>query len=414
MSRLKILVSAYACSPYQGSEPGVGWGFVAALAEHHDLWVIVEEEKFRSDIERYLATHPEFSRLVRFFFIRKERHRTLRKLWPPSYYWFYRRWHLDAFRLARRLHAEVRFDLAHQLTMVGFREPGFLRNLDVPLVWGPIGGMGFFPWRFLTGLQPYDALYYAGYNAYNWVQMKWFRRPKATAREVGRGLLTATPENQSEALKYWGVSSSVLTEVGPPAERAEQINLRTAEEPLRIVWVGQHIARKALNLAVEAVAKMPAACNWQLHIVGDGNQTMLWKRLVARRGIESRCLFYGRKSRAETLGIMRAAHAMVITSLRDLTSTVTIEALACGLPIICLDHCGFSFVVDDTCGIKVPVTRPQEVVSGLVHAFRRIEEDEPMRRELAAGALRRVENFAWDKKVALLNRIYAQVLSSKE
>jgi hypothetical protein len=54
-TRLKVLISAYACSPYKGSEPGVGWGFVAALAEHHDLWVIVEEEKFRTDIERYLG-----------------------------------------------------------------------------------------------------------------------------------------------------------------------------------------------------------------------------------------------------------------------------------------------------------------------------------------------------------------------
>ncbi|MBM9532177.1 hypothetical protein JWG42_18650, partial [Desulfoprunum benzoelyticum] len=58
--RLKVLISAYACSPYKGSEPGVGWGFVAELAKHHDLWVIVEEEKFRADIERYLDENPAF------------------------------------------------------------------------------------------------------------------------------------------------------------------------------------------------------------------------------------------------------------------------------------------------------------------------------------------------------------------
>jgi len=33
--------------------------------------------------------------------------------------------------------------------MVGFREPGYLWQLNIPFVWGPIGGMGYFPTRFL-------------------------------------------------------------------------------------------------------------------------------------------------------------------------------------------------------------------------------------------------------------------------
>ena len=71
-ARLKVLIPAYACTPCKGSEPGVGWGFVSELAKHHDLWVIVEEEKFRADIERYLVEHPEFRRYVNFFFIHKQ------------------------------------------------------------------------------------------------------------------------------------------------------------------------------------------------------------------------------------------------------------------------------------------------------------------------------------------------------
>ena len=64
-----------------------------------------------------------------------------------------------------------------------------------------------------------------------------------------------------------------------------------------------------------------------------------------------------------------------ITSLRDLTSTVTVEGLALGLPVVCLDHCGFADVVDETCGIKVPVTTPARVVSGLATAIHRLAQD---------------------------------------
>ena len=94
--RLKVLISAYACSPYKVSEPGVGWGFVHALAELHELHVIVEEEKFRGDIERWLTEHPDFATKTTFHFLRKRRNRWLRKLWPPSYYWYYREWHQRA------------------------------------------------------------------------------------------------------------------------------------------------------------------------------------------------------------------------------------------------------------------------------------------------------------------------------
>ena len=100
-------------SPFKGSEPGVGWGFISELARHHDLWVIVEEEKFRADIEHYLTENQDLGRQVHFLFIRKQRNRWLRELWPPSYYWYYRRWHQDVYQFAQQLHREVGFDLAH-------------------------------------------------------------------------------------------------------------------------------------------------------------------------------------------------------------------------------------------------------------------------------------------------------------
>jgi hypothetical protein len=118
--RLKVLISAYACGPYKGSELGVDWDFAAELAKLHDLWVIVEEEKCRADIEQYLAEHPDFRKRARFYSIHKHWKRWLRKIWPPSYYWYYRRWHQNALAVSQKLHSEVKFDLAHQLTMVGF------------------------------------------------------------------------------------------------------------------------------------------------------------------------------------------------------------------------------------------------------------------------------------------------------
>lgn len=410
-SRLKVLISAYACSPSRGSEPGVGWGFVRQLSRHHDLWVIVEEEKFREEIEGYLSAHPGELASVKFFFIAKKRNRLLRKIWPPSYYWYYRSWQLQAFRLAEDLHQKVGFDLAHQLTMVGFREPGYLWKLGVPFVWGPVGGMGFFPWRFLSVMGVYGALYYLGYNIFNAWQMRFSLRPRLAARAAEKGLIAATRENQAGAMRFWGCSSTVISEVGLPHHIYHQPTSRQLGEPLRLVWTGQHTPGKALNLALEALARLPSSVEWELHVLGEGKCTSRWKRMAESLGIAGRCHFHGWKLRDEALSVMGDSHVMVMTSLRDLTATVTVEALAMGLPILCLDHCGFGSVVDETCGIKVNVSTPEKTVDGLAAGIRALADDELMRFRLAQGAVALANEFSWERKAEAVCGVYQDVIS---
>lgn len=405
---MKVLISAYACSPYKGSEPGVGWGFVKELSRKHDLWVIVEEEKFRDDIEQFLVRNPDFGQRVHFFFLRKKRKRLLRKIWPPSYYWFYRLWHVEAYVLAKRLHEEIDFDLVHQLTMVGFREPGYLWRLGIPFVWGPIGGMGLFPWRLLSEVGWYGALYYISYNLFNYWQMHFLQRSRIAARKAGVGLLTATPENKRGAEKYWKCSSTVISEVGLPLKSNAVLQSRLPIEAIRIIWIGSHTPGKALPLAFKALSSLPAYIDWELYILGHGPCTSAWHRKSESLNVANRCHFHGWLPREEALRVMGSGHLMLITSLRDLTSTVTIEALALGVPIVCMDHCGFSAVVDETCGIKVPVTTPSQVISGFASAITRLANDETLRYTLARGAVKKAQDYSWRKKGEMLEQIYRQ------
>lgn len=408
---MKVLVSAYACSPYKGSEPGVGWGFIKSLSHLHELYVITDLE-FKADIEHYLSETPCFVNAV-FHYIPRDRWITLERIYPPAYYWTYQRWHQDAFALAQKLHREIGFDLAHQLTMVGFREPGYLWKLGIPFVWGPVGGMGLFPWRFLPVVGGYGALYYLGYNLFNAWQMRFSRRPKLAASAAGAGLIAATPENQAGATRYWACPSTVISEVGLPHLQPVQPVRRHPGEPLRLVWTGLHIPGKALNLALAALAQLPKHLNWELHVLGKGARTARWQLMAQELGLTEWCRFHGWLPRDEALRIMAASHVMLITSLRDLTSTVTIEALAMGLPIVCLDHCGFAGVVDDTCGIKVPVRTPAVAVAGLAAGMARLAADEDLRFELAQGAVLRAQDFSWEKKAEAVDKIYQRVVDER-
>ncbi len=98
--RLKVLVSAYACSPYKGSEPGVGWGWVNAIAQHQDVWILTADHH-REDIEREIRRAPEQYERVHFHYIPRKRYTLLERIWPPAYLWTYKLWQRAAFEVGK-------------------------------------------------------------------------------------------------------------------------------------------------------------------------------------------------------------------------------------------------------------------------------------------------------------------------
>ena len=385
----------------------MGWNFVCELAVRYDVWVITEEEKFRDEIEKELRKQSSTANSVNFYFVPKVRGRRLRKLWPPSYYWFYRRWHKKAYQLALQLHQQVHFDLVHQLNMVGFREPGYMWKLPPPFVWGPVGGMMQLPWRYFGMLGWRGMLFYGSRNVINAMQQRFCHRCRKAAKRAAHGLVAATSEIQAKMLAYWQAPSVVLSEIGSDFSSSEGAAVTRREgEPLRVAWAGMHIPRKALPLLLEAMARLDVGVEVQLDVLGDGAETGRWKALAEKRNISHLVNWHGWVSRADAIKTMGQSHVFVITSLLDLTSTVTLEALSMGVPVICLDHCGIGEVVTDQCGIKLPVTTPESTIDDMANALGRLYHDEAMRQRLSVGAINRAGDFTWSEKGVVLDRVY--------
>jgi glycosyltransferase involved in cell wall biosynthesis len=408
--RLKVLVAAYACNPYMGSEKGVGWGWVNAIAQDHEVWAMTDEIH-RSDIERKISGDSERYKNIHFHYIPRTRWLWLEKIWQPSYLWTYQIWQKKAYTLGGRLHKEIGFDLAHQLTYVGYRNPGSLWKLNIPFVWGPIGGLENTPWRFLPLLGFNGLVYYAARNIINSLHKRFLVSARRAFQKADGGIIAATEGIRKEILKWYGLDSEVICEIGPPEEIATEHSQRRPDEPLRLVWSGLHDPAKALPLLLHAGAALPKKIDWQLNILGNGTCTKEWRRLAKRLGIAERCCWHGWVPRDKALAMMHKAHIFVITSLKDLTSTVLIEALSQGVPIICLNHCGFQNIVDDSCGIKIDVTTPHLISGDIREAIELLWNDEMFRKSLAEGALRRVHVVSWKGKSVMINKIYAKVVT---
>jgi len=414
----KVIVTAYACNPYKGSEEGVGWNWIKMIAGLSEPWVLVAAYH-QNDIERYLREHPGELTNVHFLYVwHKPWHYQPTPGWKriedsalkPIMNMAYALWLRDAFKLAEQLYQTEHFDLAHQLTYVGFRFPGHLWRLGIPFVWGPVGGLENTPWRFLPLLGWRGAVYYAGRNLINSAQRVMLRSARQ-AFDRASGVIAATGGIQKEIKRWYNMDSEVICEVGPPDTVVDSIVERTDNEPLRLVWSGEHLPGKALPLLLKALASLPEEMNWQLHVLGEGASGRAWRQLAVDLNLEKQCIWHGGLPRDEALAVMQQGHVFVITSLKDLTSTVLMEALSLGLPVICPDHCGFADVVDGSCGIKIPMNSPEGLIRGMHEAIQQLGADEALRQSLGQGALRRADEFSWQKKQALLGEIYRKAVS---
>ena len=408
--RPRLLMSAYACRPDQGSEPGVGWNRALQACREFDTWVITEDGASGSAIRRYLREHGPIPGLE-FVYIPKSPWIKLLRYRLGLYYAALRWWHRDAYRVARRLHGERRFDLVHQVNFQTYREPGYLWKLGVPFVWGPWGGVQNYPWRFLP-LAGIGGAFREGWRSIlNTVQLRLSRRVRQAAASAAL-LLACNSENQQRFAAVQGRRPQLMAGNGIPA----LLGPRPKHRPpltLRLLWIGRLINLKALPLLLRALTRLPASLPYALRIIGQGPRQKAWQRMAARLGLAARLVWLANLNRDQMMAEYRAADLFIFTSLRESIPTVVIEALGAGLPIIYLDHLGLRDLVPPECGVGVAVGTPRQATADLAQAIARLAEDGEARERMGAAAALQARQYLWSHQGEILNKLMLQVLEAQ-
>jgi glycosyltransferase involved in cell wall biosynthesis len=406
---MKVLLLAYACSPFMGSEPATGWNGAVQTARYFDTWVICREHTFREQIETYCRERGGVAGL-HFCFVPISPLEQLLDHIPGLFYWGYRRWHRRAFREARRLHEQERFDVVHQLNMCGFREPGYLWKLGIPFIWGPVGGTQNYPWRFLWSGGPVCALQEAFRTVVSRMQLRFSRRVGQAARAAAL-VMCANSDGVRDFERVHKIKPLLMVEVGTNDTFAALRGIRGDDHPLKILWIGNFEHRKALHLLLCALGKLRGSVPFELRILGMGRNWKRWHKIAEREGVAPHCAWMGRVPHEEVPSHYRWADLFVFTSIRDTTGTVVLEALSQGVPVICADHQGVGDMVTPNCGVKIPVTSPGEFVENMSRVINGLALDRAKLNRLSEGAVARSKEYSWSLKGERMAVLYRQVMS---
>lgn len=408
-----IIVSAHHCAPNMGSEHAVGWNLVARIARQHHVLLITQDNEYRAAVEAGVEELRDDGAFIKAFYVQHGATTDGRKNNLRFFYYLtYVIYQLRVLALAKMLMKSYRIVATHHLTIVGFREPGFLWQLKVPFIWGPVGGLVYAPRILYPDLSIKMQVFQSIRNFITWIQFSISPRVRLAYRAATRtgSFIAATPDIGERFQRRFGGQYVWIPETGSSCSfdaPAHLGNLNT-DRPLELLWLGGLLDIKPLGILLDAISLVPDhRRRIRLSVVGDGDARRRFEHQAKTLGVNAD--FVGWVEHEVAKRKYSNADLFILLSIKDLTTNVVFESLGAGLPVVCLDHHGYSSIVDDSCGCKVPLLPPAALRKRLAQVLHRFIENPQLLDPLREGALRRAASFTWDKNADTVGKIYNDI-----
>jgi glycosyltransferase involved in cell wall biosynthesis len=409
MKCLKVLISAYACRPGMGSEPGVGWNTAKELAKHHKIWVLTRLDN-RPTIEAELAENPIPELNFVYFDL-------------PGFSWWkrglqgvhlhYYLWQIKAYFVARQLHREVGLDIIHHVTYVRYSSPSFLALLPVPFIWGSVGGGEFAPKAFWKDFSLRGKVYEILRKLVHQLG-EWDPFTRLTARKSF--LVRATTEDTAKRLYSMGAKNvQIFSESGLSQDVIDCLAqcCMSNTTSIRFISMARLLHWKGLHLGLQAFAQAELPANAEYWILGEGPERKRLQALAEKLKITEQIKFWGRLPRDETLDKLSQSHVLLHPSLHDSGGWVCLEAMAAGRPVICLDLGGPGIQVTEKTGFKIPAKAPEQAIADMAEVMTRLAKDPALRLQMGQFGQDYVNQFySWEAKALIFGQAYQEIVTN--
>jgi len=407
---MKVLISAYACEPDRGSEPGVGWNWIWHLSKWHEIWAITRGDN-KEIIEKYILNNPLPN--VRWIYLNIPIIYRLFKKGGKGERFYYVMWQAFAYFTVRKLHQLNRFDLVHHATFVNYWLPTFLVMLPIPYIWGPVGGGDTTPKTFYKLFSFYGQVFEISRKAIcHLFERSFFVR--ITAKKATLAL--ATTKETAIRLEMLGANNVRLFSQVALADSEIKILSEMPiydQEPFRIISIGILMHWKGFSLALHAFSSLQKHVpNSEYWIVGDGSERRSLEKLALKLGISKKVRFLGMLQRKDALLKLQNCSVLLHPSFHDSGGWVCAEAMSAGLPVVCLDLAGPALQVTEKTGFKIRAGNPDQTIVDISDALLLLSRNDKLRVALGKAARDKIKESArWVTKAENMNLYYNEVLS---
>jgi glycosyltransferase involved in cell wall biosynthesis len=400
---MKILYTAYCCHPHEGGESSNGWNYPLHSAMLGNIVWCITQTMNKDAIEKELTGNTLVG--INFVYVVLPKWTNLLNVVGAGHYLVYVVWQYLAYRKAKELNRKIRFDLVHHISWGNLPLGTFLWKLNIPLIFGPVGGGQITPEGFKK---------YFGAKWNNELFRKIFLHLMLKLNPLIRNTLknakvvfTTNLETYHLAKNNGAKNVVLMLDTSISREYAPgHLPVRTASKEVKLLWVGRLFAHKGVLLVLEALRHVKNREKIKLSIVGYGPLSDKIEQFIRDHDLYHVAMLKGRLDWEELKKEYYQSDVFIFCSLRDSFGAQLMEAMSFALPVITLDLSGARDFIPEEASIKIKSGDPEEAIKEIAHAIDTLAINEERRIKMGISGYNFAQENYWENKIKAVSRYY--------
>jgi glycosyltransferase involved in cell wall biosynthesis len=213
-------------------------------------------------------------------------------------------------------------------------------------------------------------------------------------------ILCAGGERTKMSLIRAGCSGAIIVnsvDCGVDDRLLNRPRITHRDENFRIVHFGRLVFHKGTSLIISSLAQTRNAI--RLDVIGRGPDLKNCELLTKQLGLEKRVRFLDWfEDRADLLDALAEYRAALLPSIEDANGIVVQEAMALGLPVICLNWGGPQLLVDHkVSGFLIDPESVDYIISEMANRLDQLCSDGELAEQMSIAARAQAEKWRWSQ-----------------
>lgn len=396
MIRTKIFVSAYACEPDCGSEPGVGWHWALELSKYYELWVLTRTNN-KDKITLWISENKEYEGIHFLYYDLPLWIKSIKK-YPLGLWIYYFLWQWFSNRIVKKTMMGHNIKVFHHLTFGNALYPVSRYGRKQFFIWGPVGGAGTLPLDFIQDFPFWSKVkeclqYLFKYTArYNLGFIHRCKTAKLILCKTDEIIQTIPQRYRDKCVQFTDVAIDIDKIVSCPS-------IKKQNEVVNYLAVGTLEAWRNFDILIEAFSNAHKANgNIRLKVVGNGYDRKRLEKLTFSHNTNDYILFVGALSQEDYENEMQSADVVINPSYREGSVTMSFDAVKFGKPLICFETGGYTHQFNDSfCLIIKNAENKDTAITKLTEAIREMSDWDKIK-YMCQNALNARKDMSWEDK----------------
>jgi glycosyltransferase involved in cell wall biosynthesis len=201
-------------------------------------------------------------------------------------------------------------------------------------------------------------------------------------------------KSSKKEMESWDIGEAGIEIVYPGIDLNKFGPAKKSERPL-VVYVGRLQVYKSVHILIKAARRIiKKNSNVRFAIAGDGEERKRLVNLVEKLDLQDKVSFLGRISDQKKVELYQKAWVFVNPSLMEGWGITSIEANACGTPVVASDVPGLrDSVRNPSTGYLVKYGSPKAFAQKIL----KLINNQDLRNQMQQKSIAWAKNFEWDK-----------------